>query len=126
MKFGAMLYQSSGTISAVEFARIAECGCDSVWLGEHTHRPVTDDERPLMKKGELHNHAYMHDPWVTLGAIAASTTNVILGTAVGGIPRGPHRGEIVPERVRGESTARGLTAKGSVDRTKLADLVASR
>jgi probable F420-dependent oxidoreductase len=83
MKFGAMLYQSSGTISGVEFARIAEqCGCDSVWLGEHTHRPVTDDERPLMKKGELHNHAFMHDPWVTLGAIAASTTNVILGTAV--------------------------------------------
>jgi len=53
MKFGAMLYQSSGTISAVEFARIAEqCGCDSVWLGEHTHRPVTDDERPLMKQGD--------------------------------------------------------------------------
>jgi probable F420-dependent oxidoreductase len=83
MKFGAMIYQSTGTISAVEFARIAEqCGCDSVWLGEHTHRPVTGDERPLLRQGKLHNHAFMQDPWVTLGAIAASTRNLILGTAV--------------------------------------------
>jgi alkanesulfonate monooxygenase SsuD/methylene tetrahydromethanopterin reductase-like flavin-dependent oxidoreductase (luciferase family) len=83
MKFGAMIYQSTGTMSAVEFARIAEqSGCDSVWLGEHTHRPVTDDERALLKQGNLHNHAFMQDPWVTLGAIAASTTSLTLGTAV--------------------------------------------
>jgi probable F420-dependent oxidoreductase len=83
MKFGAMIYQRAGTMSAVEFARIAEqSGCDSVWLGEHTHRPVTDDERPLLKQGKLHMHAFMQDPWVTFGAIAASTTNITLGTAV--------------------------------------------
>lgn len=82
MKFGVLMYQRADAMNVVEFARVAEqCGCESVWFGDHTHRPVTEAELPLFKLGKLHSHAYMMDQWVVLGAIA-TVTNLTIGTAI--------------------------------------------
>jgi len=83
VKFGAWMYQRAGTMDVVEFARVAEqCGFDSVWQGEHSHRPVTQAERQQAVPDGLHDHAMMLDQFVVLSAWAAVTSEVRLGTAI--------------------------------------------
>jgi probable F420-dependent oxidoreductase len=83
MKFGAWMYQRSGSMDMLAFAKIAEqCGFDYIGQGEHSHRPVTAAERHLQVPEELHPHATMFDQWVLLGAWAAVTSAVKLGTAI--------------------------------------------
>jgi probable F420-dependent oxidoreductase len=83
VKFGAWMYQAGGSMDMLEFARVAEhCGFDYVGQGEHSHRPVTAAERHLKVPEALHPHATMFDEWVLLGAWAAMTSAVKLGTAI--------------------------------------------
>lgn len=83
MKIGSMIYARVDAMNIVDFARVSEeCGFESVWQADHTHRPVTEVERPLLKQGTLHDHAFLEDQWVVLGAMAAVTSQVKLGTAI--------------------------------------------
>ena len=78
-----MIYARVDAMNIVDFARVSEeCGFESVWQADHTHRPVTEVERPLLKQGTLHDHAFLEDQWVVLGAMAAVTSQVKLGTAI--------------------------------------------
>ena len=58
-------------------------GFDSLWLGEHSHVPVAvashprEDGRPLPDF-----YKRLPDPFVQLGAAAAVTSRITLGTAV--------------------------------------------
>jgi probable F420-dependent oxidoreductase len=67
-----------------ELAREVEArGFDSLWLGEHSHVPVAvashprEDGRPLPDF-----YKRLPDPFVQLGAAAAVTSRITLGTAV--------------------------------------------
>ncbi len=100
MKLGSMMYASRGAMDIVEFARISEqSGFESIWLAEHSHRPISEAERggwdnwtlpPLIVDDvtrplivdNMRGHATLADPWVIFGAWAAVTSEVKLGTAI--------------------------------------------
>jgi probable F420-dependent oxidoreductase len=83
VNFGAWTYQANGSMDMIEFAKVAEqCGFEYVGQGEHSHRPVTAAERQLNVPDALHPHATMFDQWVLLGAWAAATSTVKLGTGI--------------------------------------------
>ena len=75
MKFGLSLPNAGPVARLVEVARLADSnGWDGVFLWDHIH---------LFRDLRLE----LHDPWVTLGAIAQVTSNVRLGTMVTPLPR---------------------------------------
>ena len=87
MKLGAMIYAARGAMDIVEFARVAEqTGFESIWQADHSHRPITEEERqgwadwtlPLHSRG----HGTLPDLWVILGAWAAATSEIKIGTAI--------------------------------------------
>lgn len=83
MRIGVMSYNTDRGIDAVELAREAEArGFDSIWLPEHTHIPASR-QSPFPGGGELPEPYYrMADPFVSLAAAAAVTSNIKLGTGI--------------------------------------------
>jgi probable F420-dependent oxidoreductase len=85
MKFGLSLAGLSPRHHA-EVARHAEAaGFESVWMPEHLVLPDTlPATYPYTGSGEapITSSAAAYDPWVVLGAIAASTTTIRLATNV--------------------------------------------
>jgi probable F420-dependent oxidoreductase len=86
MKLGAALFQTDLGMHPLEFAREAEArGFDSAWFTEHSHIPVSrrtpwsgiKGSPPLPKF-----YAHMYDQFVTLGAVAAVTSKIKLGTGI--------------------------------------------
>ena len=63
-------------------AELEQRGFDSLWLPEHSHIPV--EREPTAAFGQDIPDAYMHimDPFVSLAAAAANTTDLLLGTGV--------------------------------------------
>ena len=81
--FGACFFPTSYAISPTELAAaLEERGFESIWLAEHSHIPASRTsawpggaELPQMYYDTL-------DPFVTLGAMAAVTTTLRLGTGI--------------------------------------------
>ncbi|TCK27458.1 LLM class F420-dependent oxidoreductase [Pseudonocardia endophytica] len=83
MEFGVAAFVTDYGIDPVELARaVEERGFESLFVTEHTHIPTSRaTERP--GGGELpQRYSHTFDPFVVLGAMAAVTDRVVLGTAV--------------------------------------------
>jgi probable F420-dependent oxidoreductase len=81
--FGAMMFPTDYAIQPIELARaVEERGLDSLYFPEHTHIP-TSRRSPWPGGGELpQEYWHTHDPFVALGAAAAATKRIRLGTGV--------------------------------------------
>ncbi len=83
MQFGVLMFPTDFSIGAVDLARAVEdSGLESVWFPEHTHIPA-ERKTPWPGGAELPpEYAHALDPFVALGAAAAATTRIKLGTGV--------------------------------------------
>jgi len=83
MKFGAIIFATDKSIQPVELATEIEArGLDSFFVPEHTHIP-TSTTSPFFPDGkvpEMYHRTY--DPFVVLGACAAATKSINLGTGI--------------------------------------------
>ena len=82
MDFGLTMFPADYAINVVELGRTAEqLGFESLFFPEHTHIPVGHDRRadgsPLPRE-----YAHTLDPFVALGAVAAATQRLKLGTGI--------------------------------------------
>ena len=83
MKYGIAMFPTDYAIQADELARETEArGFESLWLPEHTHIPASR-RSPWPGGGDLPRE-YWHtlDPFVALGAAAAVTKTLMLGTGI--------------------------------------------
>jgi len=83
MKYGVAMFPTDYAISADALARELEArGFESLWLPEHTHIP-TSRRSPWPGGADLPRD-YWHtlDPFVALGAAAAVTKTLMLGTGI--------------------------------------------
>ena len=83
MDFGVFSYNTDYVMQPVALARaLEERGFESLWIGEHTHIPASR-KTPYPLGGELPRvYVDMMDPFVALGAAAAVTEKLKLGTGV--------------------------------------------
>src|ERR1700757_1826187 len=83
MDIGASISFTEYSISPVELAvALEERGFDSLWVAEHSHIPVVRRFN-VPTGGELERQYYdVMDPFVTLSAAAAATTQLKLATGV--------------------------------------------
>ena len=82
MKLGIGIFPTDRSVSPVELAVAAEAaGFESFWVPEHTHIPLGEAAfpggRPVQ---EMYKRSL--DPFVTLGAVAAATTTIRIGTGI--------------------------------------------
>jgi probable F420-dependent oxidoreductase len=86
VRFGIVLFTSDRGISPAHAAQEAEVrGFHTFYVPEHTHIPVKRAApHPGTEDGSLPDDRYMRtlDPWVALGAAAATTSRIELATAV--------------------------------------------
>jgi len=81
MKIGVMTTPWENVGDMVAIARMAEDrGIDSLWVGEHSHLPVTTRHAFADNTPEFYRH--VPDPYITLAAVAASTTTIRIGTGI--------------------------------------------
>ncbi|NKB97321.1 MAG: TIGR03619 family F420-dependent LLM class oxidoreductase [Pseudomonadales bacterium] len=82
-KFGVTMFPTDYSIQPVELAQaVEERGLDSLFFPEHTHIPVS---RATPFPGGTHlpkMYWHTHDPFVALGAAAAVTSRIALGTGI--------------------------------------------
>jgi probable F420-dependent oxidoreductase len=83
MRYGVSTFATDEGMQPVALGTaLEERGFDSVFLAEHTHIPV-GHQRPDPGGGQLPRRYHRTlDPFVTLGAIAAVTTRILLATGV--------------------------------------------
>ena len=83
MDFGVSMFHTDYSMPAVQLApALEERGFESLWAPEHSHIPVPR-RTPFPGGGELPKPYYdAMDPFVVLGAAAAVTTTLKLGTGV--------------------------------------------
>ena len=83
MKFGVQMFPTDYAIQPVELAKAVEDkGFESLFFPEHTHIP-TSRKTPWPGGAELPNqYRHTHDPFVALGAAAAVTSRIMLGTGI--------------------------------------------
>jgi probable F420-dependent oxidoreductase len=88
MKFGISTFVTDEGIRPDKLAvALAERGFDSVWLAEHSHIPV-NRESPYPSGGDLPRKYYRTlDPFVALTAIATTTPDLLVGTAIALLPQ---------------------------------------
>lgn len=83
MNLGITIFATDTSIQPVELARaVEERGFESLFVPEHTHIPVS--RKTPYPAGEPLPEEYFrtHDPFVALGAAAAVTTNLTVGTGI--------------------------------------------
>lgn len=83
MRFGVAMFPTDDALQPAELARMAEQrGFESLFFPEHTHIPASR-ETPYLGGRELPS-MYWHtlDPFVALGAAAAVTERLLLGTGI--------------------------------------------
>ena len=82
-KFGVTIFPTDYAIQPVELAKaVEERGLDSLFFPEHTHIP-TSRATPFPGGGDLPKmYWHTHDPFVALGACAAVTERIRLGTGI--------------------------------------------
>ncbi len=83
MKFGVNMFPTDYAIGVTELGRAAEdAGLESLWFPEHTHIP-TSRRTPYPGGAELPmEYSHSLDPFAALGAVAAVTSTLRLGTGV--------------------------------------------
>src|SRR6266699_6507882 len=83
MQIGAAMFFTGYSMAAGELAQALEArGFESVWAPEHSHTPLSR-KSPFPSGGELpKQYSQVMDPFVTLGAAAAVTKTIKLGTGV--------------------------------------------
>jgi probable F420-dependent oxidoreductase len=83
MKLGVCIFLTDYTIDAASLGRaVEERGFESLFLTEHTHIP-SSRLTPFPGGGELpRQYSHSLDPFVALGAVAAVTTKLRLGTGI--------------------------------------------
>jgi probable F420-dependent oxidoreductase len=83
MHFGALIFFTDYSIGPAQLARaLEERGYESLWVAEHSHIPLSRAS-PFPPGGELPKKYYdVMDPFVTLGAAAAVTSGLKLGTGI--------------------------------------------
>ena len=83
MQHGVVTFLTDYGIDPVPLGRgVEERGFDALFLTEHTHIP-TSRRTPFPGGGELPvRYSHTYDPFVALGAMAAVTERIALGTAV--------------------------------------------
>lgn len=83
MKFGIQMFPTDYAIPAHELAKAAEDhGFESIFLPEHTHIP-TSRKSEWPGGGELpQEYSHTLDPFVALGAVAAATSTIKIGTGI--------------------------------------------
>ena len=82
-QFGITMFPTDTAIGPVALARaVEERGFDSLFFPEHTHIPASR-ATPFPGGGELPEMYWRaHDPFVALGAAAAATDRIRLGTGI--------------------------------------------
>ena len=83
MKFGVYMFPTDYAIDPVSLGRAAEgLGFESLFVPEHTHIPASR-RSPFPGGGELpKEYSHTLDPFVALGAVAAATERLMLGTGI--------------------------------------------
>ncbi len=83
MKFGVYMFPTDYAIDPVSLGRaVEEHGFESLFVPEHTHIP-TSRRSPFPGGGELpREYSHTLDPFVALGAVAAATERLMLGTGI--------------------------------------------
>jgi probable F420-dependent oxidoreductase len=83
VKFGIVMFPTDYAIDPVTLGRaVEERGFDSLFLPEHTHIP-TSRRTPWPGGAELpREYSHTYDPFVALGAVAAVTDKLLLGTGI--------------------------------------------
>jgi probable F420-dependent oxidoreductase len=83
VKFGVTMFPTDYSIDPITLGREAEArGFESLFFPEHTHIP-TSRQTPWPGGAPLpQEYWHTHDPFVALGAVAAVTTNLKLGTGI--------------------------------------------
>ena len=83
MKFGVYMFPTDYAIDPVSLGRAVEgLGFESLFVPEHTHIP-TNRRSPFPGGGELpKEYSHTLDPFVALGAVAAATERLMLGTGI--------------------------------------------
>ena len=83
MKFGVYMFPTDYAIDPVSLGRAVEGhGFESLFVPEHTHIP-TNRRSPFPGGGELpKEYSHTLDPFVALGAVAAATERLMLGTGI--------------------------------------------
>ncbi|MCB1746851.1 MAG: LLM class F420-dependent oxidoreductase [Gammaproteobacteria bacterium] len=83
MDIGVFSFNTHYGIDPATLARALEArGFDSLWIGEHSHIPVSR-RTPYPAGGELpRQYSHMMDPFVSLMAAGAATTRLKLATGV--------------------------------------------
>ena len=82
-QFGITMFPTDTAIGPVQVARaVEERGFDSLFFPEHTHIPASR-ATPFPGGGDLPEMYWRaHDPFVALGAAAAATDRIRLGTGI--------------------------------------------
>ena len=82
-EFGVTMFPTDYSIQPVELAKaVEERGLDSLFFPEHTHIPASR-ATPFPGGGDLPKmYWHTHDPFVALGACAAVTSSIKLGTGI--------------------------------------------
>ena len=80
---GVIIFTTDKSMQPVELAKaVEERGLDSLFVPEHTHIP-TDSVSPFLPGDKLPDHYLRtYDPFVVLGACAAVTERISLGTGI--------------------------------------------
>ena len=83
MKFGVYMFPTDYAIDPVSLGRAVEGhGFESLFVPEHTHIPASR-RSPFPGGGELpKEYSHTLDPFVALGAVAAATERLMLGTGI--------------------------------------------
>jgi len=83
VKYGIVMFPTDYAVDVVTLARaVEERGFDSLFLPEHTHIP-TSRRTPWPGGAELpREYSHTLDPFVALGAAAAATKNLLIGTGI--------------------------------------------
>jgi probable F420-dependent oxidoreductase len=86
MKIGVMMFPTDKAIQPVELAKAAEeRGFESLWFPEHSHIPTSRETPWGGREGAPplpEEYWRSHDPFVGLGAAAAATQDIKLGTGI--------------------------------------------
>jgi probable F420-dependent oxidoreductase len=80
VKLGVAVFQTDLSLGVTDIARAVEdAGLESLFFVEHTHTPVSSRD---VLQGPNKNDAHILDPFTSLGAAAAVTSRIRLGTGV--------------------------------------------